>query len=99
MHEQGVGVADNLISYDSIRLIFSVADLQGAEENLESHEEEEGAPSAEDETSYPLRCSFTISKVWNFRTFHVAATSKPHAVFCPWRVEHRRGVPRRWVRG
>ncbi|KAI9456360.1 regulatory protein suaprga1 [Lactarius psammicola] len=45
---------------EHIRLIFSIADLQGAEENLESHEGEEGSP--EDEASYPLRCSFTVTK-------------------------------------
>ncbi|KAI9438718.1 regulatory protein suaprga1 [Lactarius indigo] len=45
---------------EHIRLIFSIADLQSAEDNMESHEDEEG-PS-EDESSYPLRCSFTVTK-------------------------------------
>jgi complement component 1 Q subcomponent-binding protein len=45
---------------EHIRLVFSIADLQGAEENLESHEGEE--VSADVEASYPLRCSFTVSK-------------------------------------
>jgi complement component 1 Q subcomponent-binding protein len=46
---------------EHIRLVFSIADLQSAEDNLESHDDEE--VSADDgETSYPLRCSFTVSK-------------------------------------
>jgi hypothetical protein len=43
-------------------LIFSIADLQSAEENFEAQEGEEGA-AADAEASYPLRCSFTITKV------------------------------------
>jgi len=46
---------------EEIRLIFSIADLQSAEESMESNEGEEPA-SAEDDVSYPLRCSFTITK-------------------------------------
>ena len=47
----------------SIRLIFSIADLQNEEENFEG-EEEEGSASAETgEPSYPLRCSITVTKV------------------------------------
>jgi len=48
---------------EQIRLIFSIADLQTAEENLEAPEGEEGAPAdADAEALYPLRCSFTITK-------------------------------------
>jgi len=46
---------------EHIRLIFSIADLQGADENLEPPEGEESVP-ADTETSYPLHCSFTITK-------------------------------------
>ncbi|KAI0298648.1 mitochondrial glycoprotein [Multifurca ochricompacta] len=46
---------------EHIRLIFSIADLQSAEENFEPPEGEEGA-SEDVEASYPLRCSFTITK-------------------------------------
>lgn len=59
--------------FDSIRLIFSIADLQGAEENLEPPEGEEGA-SEDTEPSYPLRCSLTITKVCNIRTLHAVAS-------------------------
>ena len=46
----------------SIRLIFSIADLQSEEENFEAPED--GSESAEaGEPSYPLRCSLTITKV------------------------------------
>jgi Mitochondrial glycoprotein len=53
---------------DRIRLIFSIADFQTAEENFETPqaEGEEGAPAnADAEASYPLRYSFTITKVRN----------------------------------
>lgn len=43
-------------------MIFSIADLQSAEENFEAQEGEEGA-TADAEASYPLRCSLTITKV------------------------------------
>jgi len=46
---------------EHIRLIFSIADLQDTEDNFEAPEGEEGA-SADAEPSYPLRCSFTITK-------------------------------------
>ena len=51
----------------SIRLIFSIADIQNPEESELEQEESEGE-SSEDElsTSYPLRCSFSISKVCFF---------------------------------
>ncbi|KAH9003537.1 regulatory protein suaprga1 [Lactarius hatsudake] len=45
---------------EHIRLIFSIADLQGSEDNLESHEEE--GTSEDMESSYPLRCSLTVTK-------------------------------------
>ncbi|KAH9018720.1 regulatory protein suaprga1 [Lactarius pseudohatsudake] len=45
---------------EHIRLIFSIADLQGTEDNLESHEEEGGPEDTE--SSYPLRCSLTVTK-------------------------------------
>ncbi|KAH9074305.1 regulatory protein suaprga1 [Lactarius deliciosus] len=45
---------------EHIRLIFSIADLQGNEDNLESHEEE--GTSEDMESSYPLRCSLTVTK-------------------------------------
>jgi hypothetical protein len=49
----------------SIRLIFSIADLQSAEDFDPA--EEEGSASAESgDTSYPLRCSLTINKVCTY---------------------------------
>jgi hypothetical protein len=62
--------------YDSIRLIFSIADLQVSEDNLESHEDDVG--SEDTEAPYPLRCSFTITKVCNFHAAAAAATFEPH---------------------
>ncbi|KAH9962300.1 mitochondrial glycoprotein [Lactifluus volemus] len=44
---------------EHIRLIFSIADLQ-IEENVEPSDED--VTSADAEPSYPLRCSFTITK-------------------------------------
>ncbi|KAH9054837.1 regulatory protein suaprga1 [Lactarius vividus] len=46
---------------EHIRLIFSIADLQGDEDNLESHDNEDGS-SEDTESSYPLRCSLTVTK-------------------------------------
>jgi len=47
---------------EQIRLIFSIADLQTAEEYFKAPEGEEGAPAdADAKASYPLRCSFTIT--------------------------------------
>jgi len=46
---------------EHIRLIFSIADLQNAEDNLEPPEGEEGS-SEDTEGSYPLRCSLTVTK-------------------------------------
>ncbi|ETW77814.1 hypothetical protein HETIRDRAFT_67203 [Heterobasidion irregulare TC 32-1] len=48
---------------EDIRLVFSIADIQNPEESELEQEESEGE-SSEDElsTSYPLRCSFSISK-------------------------------------
>ncbi|KAI0266132.1 mitochondrial glycoprotein [Gloeopeniophorella convolvens] len=47
---------------EHIRLIFSIADLQTAEDSFETPEGEEGASEEDVEVSYPLRCSFTITK-------------------------------------
>jgi hypothetical protein len=46
----------------SIRLIFSIADLQSAED-FDPAEDGEGASAESGEQSYPLRCSLTIDKV------------------------------------
>jgi hypothetical protein len=46
----------------SIRLIFSIADLQ-EDENFEAPEEEGSASAESGEPSYPLRCSLTVTKV------------------------------------
>ncbi|THH14248.1 hypothetical protein EW146_g6060 [Bondarzewia mesenterica] len=50
---------------EDIRLIFSIADIQNAEEaDMEQEESEAGATEEEElNTSYPLRCSFSITKV------------------------------------
>lgn len=46
----------------SIRLMFSIADIQTQEPEFE--EETEATPEEDDATpSYPLRCSFSITKV------------------------------------
>jgi hypothetical protein len=49
----------------SIRLIFSIADLQSAED-FDPAEEEGGASAESGEPSYPLRCSLTINKVCTY---------------------------------
>jgi hypothetical protein len=59
--------------YDSIRLIFSIADLQSAEDNLEPSEGEEGL-SEETEVSYPLRCSLTLTKVCDLRALYTVVS-------------------------
>lgn len=49
----------------SIRLIFSIADIQTAQEaQYEEEEAEEAEEGSEDEpaTSYPIRCSISINK-------------------------------------
>ncbi|KAH9962824.1 mitochondrial glycoprotein [Russula dissimulans] len=46
---------------EHIRLIFSISDLQGADDNFDPSEGEESIP-ADAENSYPLRCSLTITK-------------------------------------
>lgn len=48
----------------SIRLIFSIADIQTAQEQ-QFQELEEGEEASEDEPahSYPIRCSISINKV------------------------------------
>jgi|SRR6267154_74819 len=53
----------------SIRLMFSIADIQSAEDEPE-YEPEEGE-SAEDQPphSYPIRASFSITKVWIHKTY------------------------------
>jgi hypothetical protein len=53
----------DLIIQKSIRLIFSIADLQNEEENFEGEEEEGNASAETGEPSYPLRCSITVTKV------------------------------------
>lgn len=45
-----------------IRLIFSIADLQSAED-FDPAEDEGGASAETGEASYPLRCSLTVTKV------------------------------------
>jgi hypothetical protein len=51
---------------DRIRLVFPIADLQIAKKNFEVHEDEGGAPAdAGAEASYPVYCSFIITKVCN----------------------------------
>jgi len=53
----------------SVRLIFSIADLQSAEDFDPA--EDEGSESAESgEPSYPLRCSLTITKVCKYTRTH-----------------------------
>lgn len=48
----------------SIRLMFSIADIQ-AEQEADFEELEEGEEASEDQPahSYPIRCSFAITKV------------------------------------
>jgi hypothetical protein len=57
--------------YDSIRLIFSIADLQTGEENFEAPENEDS--SEDTRMSYPLRCSFTITKVCASAALRISA--------------------------
>jgi hypothetical protein len=72
---------------DRIRLIFSIADLQTAEDNLEAPEGEEGAPAdADAEALYPLRCSFTITKVRNLFSSLSPPSDEPYAAIDPWRI-------------
>ena len=49
----------------SVRLMFSIVDIQSGQE-ADFEEMEEGQESEEDEPihAYPIRCSFTITKVW-----------------------------------
>ena len=75
-------------------MIFSIADLQSAEENFEAQEGEEGA-TADAEASYPLRCSFTITKVHKLVLLPFSPPSdEQHAALCPRRFERRCRVPR-----
>jgi complement component 1 Q subcomponent-binding protein len=46
---------------EQIRLIYSIADLQSADD-FDPAEDEEGASAESGEPSYPLRCSLTIDK-------------------------------------
>lgn len=47
----------------SIRLMFSIADIQSQQENdFDEAENEEGAEE-QASPSYPIRCSFSITKV------------------------------------
>ena len=57
-------------------MIFSIADLQGDEDQLIPNEGEEGSDEdGSEEASYPLRCSFTITKVCDLRPFHAVVAS------------------------
>ena len=56
----------------SIRLMFSIADIQSEEPEIE--EGEEGENTETEGTSYPIRCSINITKV-RFR-------NQPSLVFC-----------------
>jgi hypothetical protein len=82
---------------DRIRLVFSIAELQSSEENFEDQEGEGASEGAE--ASYPIRCSFTITKVC--ASTHSPLISVPgltcHVVVCSWCTEHRRRVPGRRV--
>ena len=66
-------------------------------------EPSEDEDSSDEEPSLPLRCSFTITKVRRF-LFHAMARFETFfiylrtAAFCAWRDEHRRGMPRGYVR-
>ena len=63
-------------------MIFSIADLQSAEENFEANEGEESA-SADSEASYLLRYSFTITKVYTTSTlFHSSSPDKQYVAIC-----------------
>lgn len=63
-----------MFDFCRIRLIFSIADIQTPEESEFPEEEGEGEEGASSEdalgTSYPLRCSFSISKVSCYRIVH-----------------------------
>jgi hypothetical protein len=51
---------------DSIRLMFSIGDVSGSQEEFDQMENEEADESeSEDEAvnTYPIRCSFSITKV------------------------------------
>jgi complement component 1 Q subcomponent-binding protein len=58
---------------EDIRLVFSIADIQGQEEDESFEDEEEGneEDSSEDEPihSYGLRVAFTITKVRSSRSY------------------------------
>jgi hypothetical protein len=60
---------------DRIRLVFSIAELQSAEENFEEQEAEGASEGAE--ASYPIRCSFTITKVCASAYTHTPHISVP----------------------
>ncbi|KAI0038828.1 regulatory protein suaprga1 [Auriscalpium vulgare] len=47
---------------EDIRLIFSIADISSPEEELQNEEGDEQAAEEEINSSYPLRCSFSITK-------------------------------------
>ena len=51
---------------NSIRMMFSIMDVQAQQENVFSEGEEEGNEDADAaEPSYPVRTSFVITKVWS----------------------------------
>ena len=58
--------------HNSIRLMFSIADIQ-AEQEADFEELPEGEEASEDQPShsYPIRCSFAITKVSHFFFVHV----------------------------
>jgi hypothetical protein len=59
-----VALAFFFLGWISIRLIFSIADIQTAQE-AQFEQMEEGEEGSEDEPahSYPIRCSIAINKV------------------------------------
>jgi len=61
--------------------------------------EGEETVSAEDEASYPLRCSFTITKVRTRSTlFYSSSSDKQYVAFYPRCIEHRCHMSRGRVR-
>ena len=54
----------------SIRVIFSIADIQ-AEEDFEDPESEEDAEAPEDPAPYPVRAALSITKVLFFSFLNI----------------------------
>lgn len=88
----------------SIRLIFSIADIQ-SDQQPEFEEEgaegvEEGSEEEDAAHSYPIRCSFSFTKVHIFASTRIDSvlTAMSCLVGCdPWRADDRRNVPGRLV--